>query len=125
MPRPIDARQAETSLRELERRLGSVDAQLLAAEPVGLERACAEVRDASLAVADLLAMVSFAGALPRSAEALVLRKRIDSAAQRLLDQRNCLARRSVVVDRTLDSIMRPEREATYRIPGERRAFSKP
>ncbi len=120
----LDAREAEALLHELERRLSLVDAQLLSAEPARLEQACAEVRDGSFAVADLLAMSSAARGLPHSAQDAVLRKRIDSVAQRLLDQRNCLARRSVVVDRTLDSIMRPEREATYRVPGARRAFGK-
>ena len=125
MPRPVDAAEAEAALRELERRLGSVDAQLLAVEPAGLERACAELRDGSVALADLLALVGASSSRPQAASGQSsLRKRIDSVAQRLLDQRNCLARRSVVVDRTLGSILQPQREPTYRIAGERSAFSR-
>ncbi len=124
MPRPIDAHQAQSLLQELERRLGSVDAQLLAAEPAGLERACAELRDGSFALADLMTLIGSPPSGSEAASGQALRKRLDALAQRLLDQRNSLARRSVVVDRTLDSILRPHGEVTYRIPGERGTFSR-
>ena len=44
-------------------------------------------------------------------------------AQRLSNQRDSVARRTVIVDRSLASLLGPRPDATYTMPGERRVFA--
>lgn len=115
MPETADA--AGSLLHDIERRLKAVDARLLSPAPAGLEDACAELRDATVAFANMLEAV-----LAHGASRIALRARIAVVAQRLHDQRTCVARRGVVVERALNSILRPPPAPTYRIDGERMKF---
>ena len=102
----------EELLSAVERQLDLVDAVLLEGDAVRLAAVCADIRVAALA---------FAGALEAalSAEAFdcEFRWRIETVARRLSMQRAGLARRSVVVERALASIIKPRPGATYVMPG--------
>lgn len=114
---PDSRNDAESLLLDIESRLDSVDCRLLAADPAGIEQACAALRDATVALADMLEAASALKVLGNGGA-----KRIQAIARRLHDQRTCVARRSVMVGRALGSIMRPQTAATYQISGERMAF---
>lgn len=113
-----DARNcAEALLTDLEAQLARVDSGLLAADPVALRGACAELRHGALAFAHAVeASLDVARIDP------ALRRRIERVAQRLSSQRTSLARRSVIVERSLASILGPQPNATYSVPGGRMAF---
>lgn len=108
---------AAVLLQNIERRLKAVDARLLAPGPAGLEAACIELRDATVAFAKMLETTGTNGTRRAALDA-----RIATIAQRLHDQRTCVARRGVVVERALDSILRRPQAPTYRINGERMKF---
>ena len=115
---PGTCNAAESLLLDVERRLSLVDACLLKAEPSGLEDACIELRRATIAFANALQVALAAGARDSA-----LRRHINAVAQRLGEQRTCVARRSVVVERALRSVLRPQQPAaTYRVPNQRSAF---
>lgn len=107
----------ESLLLDVERRLALVDACLLATVPNGLEDACAELRQATVAFAHALQ-----AALAAGARDIALRQHINTIAQRLDEQRTCLARRSVMVERALGSMLRPQPAVTYRMPNQRTVF---
>lgn len=107
---PDTRNSTETLLTDVERQLDVVDAQLLSEEPSGLQPACTELRRVSIAFARVLE-----AALSAEVWDHAFRRRVDAVAQRLATQRQCLARRSVMVERALASIMGPRKEATYRM----------
>ena len=113
-----DSRQStESLLIDVERQLDDVDSALLAAEPTRLQEACTALRQLAIAFARVLE-----SALSAETFDQVFRRRIEAVAERLNTQRVSLARRSVVVERALASIMRPSADATYSVPGGRAAF---
>lgn len=99
-------------LIEVEQRLAAVDAGLHAPDPAALQAACVELRHATL---------TFAGVLEAalSAEAFdpPFRRRVETVAQHLAQQREALARRNVVVEQALASLMRRHVGPTYAMPG--------
>lgn len=105
---PDTRNSTEALLTHVERQLDVVDAQLLADEPEELPAACTELRRVTIA---------FSGVLEAALSAEVwdhaFRRRIDAVAHRLATQRQSLARRNVMVERALASIMRPRPEPTY------------
>jgi hypothetical protein len=110
-----DTRQsAEALLSDVEHQLDAVDVALLATDPSALHEASAGMRRST---------VSFVAVLKSalSAEAFdpFFRSRIENVTRRLAMQREGLARRSVMTERTLASIMRPAAMVTYAIPGAR------
>lgn len=114
-----DTRQsAEALLVEVEQQLELVDSALLNDQPSALQEASTVLRRVVMAFARVLE-----SALSAEAFDQVFRRRIEAVAERLSVQRANLARRSVLVDRTLASIMRTPVNAVYSMPGERRAFA--
>jgi len=115
---PDTRNSAQSLLVEVERQLDAVDASLLSSDPATLPGASAELRDAAVAFSRALG-----AALSAEAFDPAFRRRIDAVAQRLAAQREGIARRTVVVDRALASIFRPQPEATYARVGARPAFA--
>jgi hypothetical protein len=105
---PDTRNSTEALLIDVERQLDVVDAQLLEAEPTGLAAACTELRRVAIAFSRVLE-----AALSAEVWDHAFRRRIDAVAHRLATQRQSLARRNVVVERALASIMRPRAEPTY------------
>ncbi|MEO8248640.1 MAG: hypothetical protein ABI589_04650 [Burkholderiales bacterium] len=108
---------ADTLLCNLERQLEVVDSSLLSFEPDALTAACGELCHAAVDYARVLESLLSTRTLDRA-----LGRRIEAISRRLKLQRASLARRSIVVDRALASIMRTPPDATYSMPGERMAF---
>lgn len=108
-----DTRESTVSLLvEVEQQLAAVDAGLHEPDPTALQAACVELRRAAL---------GFAAALEAALSAEVFdpsfRRRVEAVAQRLALQRESLARRNVVVERALASLMRRHVGPTYAMPG--------
>jgi len=107
----------EALLAEVERDLDAVAASLLNDEPAQLEAACQSLRGVA---------VRFAGVLEAALSAEVFdpafRRRIEAVAARLAVQRDSVARRNVVVERALASLMRRHTDPTYAPPGLRPGF---
>ncbi|VWX60252.1 conserved hypothetical protein [Burkholderiales bacterium 8X] len=113
-----DSRQStEALLVDVERQLDEVDAALLADEPTRLQEACSSLRGVAISFARMLE-----AALSAEVFDAGFKRRVEAVAERLNTQRTSLARRSVVVERALASIMRPSGDATYSVPGSRAAF---
>lgn len=98
-------------LAEVERQLEAVDSGLLASDPAELAAASVKLRRAAM---DFGAMLEAA----LSAEVFdpAFRQRVEAVAQRLKLQREALARRNVVVERALGSLMRRHAGPTYVMP---------
>ena len=110
MPDTLDSTQR--LLAAVERQLDLVDAVLVDGDAGRRGAACADIRIASLAFAGALESALSAEAFDRE-----FRERIESVARRLSLQRTGLARRSVVVERALASLIKPRASATYVMPG--------
>ena len=115
---PDTRNSAESLLVEVEQQLDVVDAGLMAGEPDALQRACAALREVALSFARVLEAALSAEVFDHA-----FRRRIDAVAQRLATQRQSIARRSVVVERALASIFRPQADATYARLGDRPTFA--
>lgn len=111
---PDTRHSAEALLSDVEDRLDAVDTGILAAEPVQLQAASTELRSVSRAFAEALA-----AALSAEAFDAEFRRRIETVAQRMANQREQIARRNVVVMRALESIMPKPAGVTYSRPGVR------
>lgn len=105
-------------LKQVEQQLEAVDVGLLAPDPTQLQLACARLR---LVTLDFTAVLE--SALSAEAFDLGFRERIEAVARRLKLQRESLARRNVVVERALASIMRRHTDPTYTVPGVSRAVA--
>lgn len=105
-------------LGEVEQQLDGVDAGLRCDEPSGLMQASAELRRVAAGFARALE-----AALSAEATDAEFRGRIEAVARRLALQRDSVARRAVVVDRSLASLLGPRPDATYSMPGERKVFA--
>ena len=110
MPDTLDSTQR--LLAAVERQLDLVDAVLVDGDAVRLGAACTDIRIASLAFAGALESALSAEAFDRE-----FRERIESVARRLSLQRSGVARRSVVVERALASLIKPRASVTYVMPG--------
>ena len=90
----------ERGLSDVEQLLGKVSSALIAGEPEPLEAASTELRHA---------MVDFARLAQSSAKSQVqdsaTRQRLDKVSLLLIQQRESLARRAVVVDRALTIVL--------------------
>ncbi len=111
---PDTRHSAEVLLSDVERQLDAVDVALLASDPADLGEASAGVRRIAIAFVEVLE-----SALSAEAFDPFFRSRVEMVTRRLSMQRESLARRSVVVDRALASLMRSPRDVTYAIPGAR------
>ena len=110
-----DTRQSvEALLSDVERQLDAVDVALLQSDPSNLNEASAGVRRIAITFVEVLE-----SALSAEAFDPFFRSRIEMVTRRLSMQRESLARRSVVVDRALASLMRSAPDVTYAIPGAR------
>jgi len=103
---------AVTLLERVEAQLAAVDLGLHEADPSALEAACADMRRAALDFAGVLE-----AALSAEAFDAEFRHRVEAVAQRLALQRESVARRNMVVERALASIMRRHTDPTYTVPG--------
>ena len=113
-----DTRESTVRLLiEVEQQLEAVDSGLREADPSALQAACTELRRASLDFASVLE-----AALSAEAFDPPIRGRIEAVARRLALQRESLARRNVVVERALASIMRRHAGPTYSVPGRAQAL---
>ena len=90
----------ESGLSQVEQLLGKVSSALIAGEPESLEAASTELRHA---------VVDFARLAQSSARSKMqdaaLRQRLDRVSLLLIQQRESLARRAVVVDRALTIVL--------------------
>ena len=111
---PDTCQSAEALLSDVERQLDAVDAALLEADPADLGEASAGVRRITVAF-----VATLESALSAEAFDPVFRSRVETVTYRLSMQREGLARRSAMVERTLASIMRPSPVVTYAVPGAR------
>jgi hypothetical protein len=109
---PDTLQSTQSMLSAVERQLDLVDAALVDGDAVRLGVACADIRIASLAFAGALESALSAEAFDRE-----FRTRIEAVARRLSMQRTGLARRNVVVERALASLIKPRPSATYVMPG--------
>lgn len=110
-----DTRQsAEALLSDVERQLDAVDVALLESNPADLGIASAGVRRIAVAFVEVLE-----SALSAEAFDPFFRSRVEAVTRRLAMQRENIARRNVVVERALASLMRPAPVVTYAIPGAR------
>ena len=98
--------------------LDRVDAGLRCDQPSDLLQASGELRRCATGFARALEAALSAEALDAE-----FRRRIEAVAQRLSNQRDSVARRTVIVDRSLASLLGPRPDATYTMPGERRVFA--
>jgi hypothetical protein len=113
-----DTRESTVQLLvDVEQQLEAVDSGLREADPAALQAACVELRRAALDFAAVLE-----AALSAEVFDVPFRGRVEAVAQRLALQRESLARRNVVVERALASIMRRHAGPTYSIPGRAQAL---
>jgi len=103
---------AVTLLERVEAQLAVVDSGLHASDPAALEAACTDMRRAALEFAGVLE-----AALSAEAFDAEFRQRVEAVARRLALQRESVARRNMVVERALASIMRRHTDPTYTVPG--------
>ncbi|SFO30010.1 hypothetical protein SAMN05443579_102287 [Variovorax sp. PDC80] len=115
---PDTRASAELLLSEVEDQLDRVDAGLRCDQPSDLLQASGELRRCATGFARALEAALSAEALDAE-----FRRRIEAVAQRLSNQRDSVARRTVIVDRSLASLLGPRPDATYTMPGERRVFA--
>lgn len=109
---PDTLQSTQQLLSAVESQIDLVDAVLLDGDAVRLSAACSDIRIASMAFAGALEAALSAEAFDRE-----FRTRIETVARRLSLQRTGLARRHVVVERSLASLIKPRASATYVMPG--------
>ncbi len=98
----------EASLSEVEQLLGGMSALLVQGDAPALETASTALRQAMVDLSNATSTEP-----PRVLQQAAVRSRLARVSQDLVRQREQLARRSVLVDRTLASVLPMEASATY------------